>query len=419
MLRFGLTYLMCLLTKIIATGQTTQKEISIFFKDAKTDIDLNYSDNKAALDSLDQLLGDIVGNPEKELVGIEIQGLASPSGTYQFNQKLSERRAKILQSMIMEKHGIPAEKFTTIHKGIDYDRLVDLLREDGYKYADEVITIIEDQPAGGSTDTRKSRLMNLRGGRIWREMMRDYFPDLCRSSALTVYYVQPAPEPGPAPEPEPTPDPEPLPPVYIEEVEEAEEETVEEAPRNFYMSVHTNMLYDVAAVPNVGAEFYLSKNISIAGNWWYAWWKSDRRHRYLRTYGGYIAPRYWFGKAAHAKSLTGHHIGLYGQIMLYDFEWGRTGYLSGTPGKNIFHHPTWGGGSEYGFALPIARHLNLDFTIGVGYLQGRYWKYEPMDGHYVWMSSNMRHWFGPTKLEVSLVWLLGRGNVNEKKGVEK
>ncbi|MCD8273384.1 MAG: DUF3575 domain-containing protein, partial [Alistipes sp.] len=26
------------------------------------------------------------------------------------------------------------------------------------------------------------------------------------------------------------------------------------------------------------------------------------------------------------------------------------------------------------------------------------------------------HWFGPTKAEISLVWLLGRGNYNEKKG---
>nr|WP_147351517.1 DUF3575 domain-containing protein [Bacteroides caccae] len=28
----------------------------------------------------------------------------------------------------------------------------------------------------------------------------------------------------------------------------------------------------------------------------------------------------------------------------------------------------------------------------------------------------LRRWFGPTKAGISLVWLIGRGNYNEKKG---
>ena len=60
--------------------------------------------------------------------------------------------------------------------------------------------------------------------------------------------------------------------------------------------------------------------------------------------------------------------------------------------------------------------LNLDFVIGVGYWGGEYHKYDPVDGCYVWKETLQRHWFGPTKAEVSLVWLLGRGNHNEKGG---
>ena len=48
---------------------------------------------------------------------------------------------------------------------------------------------------------------------------------------------------------------------------------------------------------------------------------------------------------------------------------------------------------------------------------GEYKEYIPIDECYVWQVTKRRRWFGPTKLEVSLVWLLGRGNVNEgKKG---
>ena len=51
----------------------------------------------------------------------------------------------------------------------------------------------------------------------------------------------------------------------------------------------------------------------------------------------------------------------------------------------------------------------------MGYWGGEYHKYAPIDGHYVWKETRRRHWFGLTEAEISLVWLLGRGNYNEKK----
>lgn len=200
----------------------------------------------------------------------------------------------------------------------------------------------------------------------------------------------------------------------IDSVGVANLEGVPELQKAFYMSLHTNMLYDATTIPNIGAEFYLGKNISLAGNWWYAWWKSDSRSRYWRTYGGYLAGRYWLGSAAKRKPLTGHHLGVYAQMMLYDFEWGGKGYMSGNCGRNIFDHPTYGFGVEYGYSLPVGRRLNIDFTLGLGYLGGRYYVYTPADGHYVWLSTHNRHWWGPTKAEISLVWLLGHGNINKK-----
>ena len=53
--------------------------------------------------------------------------------------------------------------------------------------------------------------------------------------------------------------------------------------------------------------------------------------------------------------------------------------------------------------------------IGLGYLGGEYQEYLPKDGHYVWQATKQRRWFGPTKAEVSLVWLLGRNNNNRAK----
>lgn len=103
-------------------------------------------------------------------------------------------------------------------------------------------------------------------------------------------------------------------------------------------------------------------------------------------------------------------------MLTYDFEFGGKGYMGGRPGGSLWEKSNYGFGLEYGYSLAIGRRLNLDFSLGVGYLGGTYYEYAPMDGHYVWEATKNRRWFGPTKAEVSLVWLLGRGNYNDKKG---
>lgn len=177
--------------------------------------------------------------------------------------------------------------------------------------------------------------------------------------------------------------------------------------RPWYAGVKTNMLYDALLVPNGGLEIYLGKNWSIDAYWMYAWWKSDRVHNYWRTYGGDVELRKWLGSAAKRKPLTGHHIGAYAQIVTYDFELGGRGYLA--------DRWSYAAGVSYGYSLPVAKRLNIDFSIGLGYMGGEYKEYLPQDGHYVWQSTKRRHWIGPAKAEISLVWLIGRGNTNKTK----
>lgn len=182
------------------------------------------------------------------------------------------------------------------------------------------------------------------------------------------------------------------------------------------LAIKSNLLYDAALVPNIGIEFYLGRGWTIGASYMHAWWKSDRRHNYWRTYGAELDVRKYFGRLAKRKPLAGHHIGLYAQALTYDFELGGKGYMGGIPGGSLFDKASYGVGIEYGYSLPIGRRLNLDFGIGIGYLGGEYRVYDPMDTHYIWQQTKQRHWFGPTKAEVSLVWLIGRGNCNEKKG---
>ena len=177
------------------------------------------------------------------------------------------------------------------------------------------------------------------------------------------------------------------------------------------MAIKSNMLFDAAMTPNAGIEFYLGAGFSLSANWQYAWWKRDKSAFYWRTYGGDVEARYWFGKAAKEKPLTGHHVGLYGQLFTYDFEFGGKGLLA--------PKWSWAAGASYGYSLPIHRVLNIDFVVGAGYHTGIYYEYIPIDGQYVWQATKRRHWIGPTKAEVTLVWLIGCDNYNRNPKFDK
>lgn len=204
--------------------------------------------------------------------------------------------------------------------------------------------------------------------------------------------------------------------LRIEHADKSELQIKPKISKPFFCALKTNMLYDAVLVPNIGAEFYLSRNLSIYGEWMYAWWNSDRRHKYWQTYGGDIELRWWFGSKADAKPLTGHHLGIYGGAGVFDFELGGTGYMGGKPRGTLWDRCIIISGIEYGYSLPVGRRLNIDFSIGIGYLSGKYIKYFPFDNDYYREKEYNLHFIGPTKAEISLVWLIGRGNVNRKKG---
>lgn len=215
------------------------------------------------------------------------------------------------------------------------------------------------------------------------------------------------PKPEPAPVVEATPEPAPAP---------APAATSEKKP--FYMAIKTNMLYDLIATPNLGVEFHLGKRFSLHASYTHAWWKNEAKHFYWRYYGAEASFRWWFGKNSQVKPLQGHHIGATYQIMTYDFQFGNKGILAGKPGGMLIDRPSHTVALEYGYSVPIARRLNLDFVVGAGYNWGIFDEYIPIDGHDVWQATKRRQYFGPTKLEISLVWLLGRGNYNANKGKE-
>ncbi|MDD2263862.1 MAG: DUF3575 domain-containing protein [Bacteroidales bacterium] len=174
-------------------------------------------------------------------------------------------------------------------------------------------------------------------------------------------------------------------------------------------SIKTNTLQGLLFIPNIGLEFYLGRQWSVAANWMYAWWKIEKHHLYWRTYGGDFEVRRWFGGESKEKPLTGYHLGLYVQLLTYDFMLNQQhGYLG--------DRWSYGVGVACGYSFPVDQRFNLDFTVGGGYFTGEYKEYLCRDDCYLWQATKRHRRLGLTKVEISLVWLIGFGNYNSKKG---
>ena len=389
--------------------------------------EFSYRNNGSRLDSL--LSGIRSRQAYSVLRRISMRSGASPEGNSVSNRCLSDERLASLRGLILERLSVPDSVFVCTSSGNDWEGLASLVKASDMPWREEVLRILRDTPVwvtrnGVVVDSRKRQLMNLRGGRVWRYMAEYFFPELRYSSVIECDFepVTKVMDGDTVVLPRQV---EPMDTVIVRDTIErilVVHDTVQASvpvvnvSKPFIMGLKTNLLYDALLVPNIGLEFYLGGGWSVGGSWMYAWWDNDSRHRYWRVYGGEIDVRRYFGHRSVKKPLRGHHVGVYGQMITYDFEAGGRGYIGGRPGGTLWEKAHYGAGVEYGYSFPVGKRLNLDLSIGLGYLGGVYYEYIPSGEHYVWERTRHRHWFGPTKAEVSLVWLLGRGNHNEKKG---
>ena len=387
-----------------------EKSFRFFFKQGKSNLDLHYKKNDSTLCELLFYYERIKATCE--IVEVKILSSASPEGSYSLNNTLSVNRLESLISLLKNTNCslILNNVRKNISIGEDWKGLATLVKASNIIDKQELLLTISNCD---STEHKKKGLKEFQNGFAWKYMSKIMFPQL-RSAVLTIkstpidvikeevqlpkiqlscdkinsLMISKAPE---------------IPIVHPMNADGI----IHKQQKSISINLRSNLFMDALLIPNIGLEFYLGNNISLITNWNYAWWKNDKTHKYWRIYGGDVEIRKYFSSSESA-SMSGHHLGIYGLMLTYDFEMGSKGYLS--------DKWSFGGGISYGYSLPLLKRLNIDFTIGMGYLGGTYQIYIPKDNHYVWQSTKKRNWFVPTKAEISLVWRLGSENTNYKGG---
>ncbi len=402
---------------IYVSGQE-RYETYIKFRVNRSTLDERLGDNAARLSEIVAYLQKADSDSVLRFVEISFCGSASPEGPLTLNRNLSEWRRKAFEDYLRGK--VPftlRDSIVTRCDGVvsDWELLTGLVENSDMPHKDEVIDVIRSVPEltydsqGRPVESRKKRLMELHQGRTWKYMLRHFFPQM-RYARLVLETVLPKAE-------------------IVEPVES--EMTVMPfidadsgvfAPPNFVpaldmkrrhgviWAIKTNLLYDALTLPNLGVELRLDNRWTVSADWMYGWWNNNfSRHYFLRAYGGELSLRRWLGRRDVMKPFTGHHIGIYGQVFTYDFRKGNHGYMGGKPKGTLWDKMSYAVGAEYGYSVSLCRRLNLDMSLGVGYMSGIIHDYTPMDGCKVWQRTRIRRWFGPTKAEISLVYVIGKG----------
>lgn len=405
-----------LLANAYAASIQDSLRTTIYFRPGYSLLELSYRDNAANMKALTQGIQTIKGNPCVQLQHIRILSAASPEGNSALNKRVAKRRGERLRNYLKETLVLPDSIFTVSSAGEDWQGLASLIAKEKTPWRNKALQIIRHTPEwvtrnGKVVDGRKRQLQNLDGGKAWKYMLDNHFYTL-RTGAVVVCEVK-------------TLAAESTPSAAEARLEQASTESASQSPSSppfpaipsqvppgqepppvaSYFALKSNLLYDALLIPNLSLEASIGSGWTLGAGGMLAWWSKDAKHRYWRIYGGDLEIRKYFGTLSKSKPLQGHHLGIYGDFLTYDFEFGAKGYQS---------KATYAAGIKYGYSHPIANRLNLDFALGIGYLHSNYKTYVPKDGCYVYQETKKRKWLGPTQAEISLVWLLGKGNTNSK-----
>jgi hypothetical protein len=180
-----------------------------------------------------------------------------------------------------------------------------------------------------------------------------------------------------------------------------------------YIALKTNALYDVALLPNAAVEFAFGRDRrwSMEVEGMAAWWSQNSSPYYCYRIGaGSVELRKWLGDPSLAP-LSGYYAGVYLMAGTYDLRWRKN-----EPVRGVQSDLSYSAGVTFGYSLRLARRLNLELGLGVGYLGGQYKRYTHSSDYdlFPYQSTHQRAYFGPTKAKVSLVWMVGGGMKTSK-----
>ncbi len=324
---------------------------------------------------------------------LTVVSYSSPEGNYWYNVNLSKRRAAAMRRYLEGEHPGLHDRMRITPDGESWHMFRERALRDSTISEEQRAWLLEIIDSDNDYETKKERIRS-RDAALWNRIVRVWFKEMRRSfirlewseNIYTREYFIGRPEPlsaaastaGRALTPPPG-------------------ETVIE---RTLLALKTNLLYDALTMLNAEIEVPIGKQFSIMVEDVFPWWTfGPNGNKYsLEMWEMGVEPRWWFRRNDRRDRLSGHFIGPYVMSARYDFQWDRDINYQGE---------YWSAGISYGYAMPIGKLFNLEFTASVGFVSADYRHYQPAPDYSELyrdpFETGVLSYFGPTKLKVSLV----------------
>lgn len=165
------------------------------------------------------------------------------------------------------------------------------------------------------------------------------------------------------------------------------------------IAAKTNLLYWATSTPNLGFEFGLGKHTTLELAGGYNPWTFDKgSNKKIKHWLVMPEFRYWL-----CERFNGHFFGIHSGYTYYNVAGVRIPFKG--KGTKDHRYQGWatGAGISYGYSWLIGKRWNIEATIGLGYVYTNYDRYECATcGDF--KGSADKHYFGPTKAGVSLIY---------------
>lgn len=365
----------------------------IEFPQGKSSIQTNFRNNYNEFKKIEEDILTIKSTLGASVTKVTIIGYGSPEGPYAVNERLSKERAQALSDYLKLEYGnnfSPSTQYVVSSVAEDWDGLKELIQTDSTLSAKEkILDVISSYDI---FDGREKKLMDLNAGDTYRYLLSNTFPQLRRAYWRIDYKINETN-------------------LYqiadtIRNVVDIPGDTVLYG--GFYtknknrrslipdysgiLAVKTNLLYWAALTPNIGVDFYLSRHSSLGIEGAYAdWTQKSGKQRNWGIGMAAIEYRYWLRNTS-----SGHFFGAHAGWATYNLKFDDTGHQG----------QAYGGGILYGYALPVTKHINIEFMAAIGYVEtNNVENYKPIaEGGYILASKKDVQYFGPTKIAINFVY---------------
>lgn len=174
----------------IVKRRSETRSARLQFRQDSHRIDPKFKNNAAELDTVRNSITLVKDNDDLTITGIYVTGYASPEGTFAYNMKLSERRAKAFTEYMKDDlKSVDPKLYHVDWKGEDWAGLrEEVVKHPGLLKIDEVLNIIDN--CGDDKDACEEQIKALVPPEIYQRLLNEMYGPVRRNEYRIEYNVR-------------------------------------------------------------------------------------------------------------------------------------------------------------------------------------------------------------------------------------